>query len=151
MPTKLWPRLGAGFVAGGLVAYVDNYLFQGEVSPIVIVVVLLAATATFGAFWGRSGWLAAATAWAFVPLPHLIKHLLGLPDTLHPNTIASIGLLAGFTFVVALVGTGSGLLLRSQDRRRAPRFEPRVTGNCRHPKYHYVIFRQVTHLKFTRR
>jgi len=45
-------------------------------------------------------------------LAHLVKHVLGLPDTLHPNTYTSILYLAAFTLVVATVGTGSGVLLR---------------------------------------
>ncbi|MBE0594716.1 MAG: hypothetical protein IH616_20190, partial [Gemmatimonadales bacterium] len=35
------------------------------------------------------------------------------PDTLHPNTYASILLLAAFTLGVTLAGTGGGLVFRS--------------------------------------
>ena len=91
---------------------VDNFAFEGEVSPIVIVVLLLAATAAAGAVWGRRGWVAAAAAWACVPSAHLVKHVLGLPDTLHPNTYTSILYLAAFTLVIALVGAGCGALVR---------------------------------------
>jgi hypothetical protein len=52
------------------------------------------------------------TAWACVPLAHVVKHVLGLPDTLQPNTYKSILMLAAFTFVVAALGTGGGLLIR---------------------------------------
>jgi len=108
-----WPaRLGVGLVAGAAIVYVDNFAFQGEVSPFVIVAMLLAATAMAGAMWGRKGWLAAAVTWACVPLAHIVKHVVGLPDTLHPNTYASILLLAAFTLVVATVGTACGVLSR---------------------------------------
>ena len=108
-----WPvPLGVGLAAGAAIVYVDNYAFEGEVSPIIIVAMLLAATATAGATWGRRGWVAAIAAWACVPLAHLAKHVLGLPDTLHPNTYASILLLAAFTLVVATVGTVCGVLVR---------------------------------------
>ncbi len=42
----------------------------------------------------------------------VVKHVLDLPDTLHPNTYASILYLAAFTLVVATVGTGCGVLVR---------------------------------------
>ena len=44
-------RLCVGLAAGIAVAWVDNFAFEGEVSPIVIVVMLLAATATIAAVW----------------------------------------------------------------------------------------------------
>ncbi len=109
---KLPVRLGAGLAAGAAIAYVDNFAFEGEVSPIVIVAMLLVATAIAGAIWGKRGWVAAAAAWACVPLAHLIKHVLGLPDTLQPNTYKSILLLAAFTLVVATIGAGCGVLIR---------------------------------------
>jgi len=112
IPSK-WPmHLGAGLVAGAAIVYVDNCAFEGEVSPLIIVALLLAATAIAGAMWGRSGWIAAAVTWACVPLAHLVKLLLGLPDTLHPNTYTSILYLAAFTLVVATGGTGCGVLVR---------------------------------------
>jgi len=112
IPSK-WPiHLGAGLVAGAAIVYVDNCAFEGEVSPLIIVLLLLAATAIAGAMWGRNGWIAAAVTWASVPLAHILKHLLGLPDTLHPNTYTSILYLAAFTLVVATGGTGCGILVR---------------------------------------
>jgi hypothetical protein len=108
-----WPtQLGVGLLAGAAIVCVDNVLFQGEVSPIVIVAMLLAATAVAGAIWGRNGWIAAAVSWGCVPLAHVAKHLLGLPDTLHPNTYTSILFLAVFTLAVATLGMGCGLLVR---------------------------------------
>ena len=108
-----WPALlGMGLLAGAAIAYVDNFAFQGEASPILIVALLLAATALAGALEGRNGWIAAGAAWACIPLAHVIKHVLGLPDTLHPNTYTSILYLAAFTLVVAASGTGCGLLVR---------------------------------------
>src|SRR5262245_58837713 len=93
MTWKCPTRISVGLA----IEYVDNFAFEGEVSPIVIVGMLLAAAATAGGIWGRKSWLTAATAWMCVPLVHLVKHVLGLPDTLHPNTYTSILMLAGFT------------------------------------------------------
>jgi hypothetical protein len=108
-----WPaQLGVGLVAGAAIVYVDNFAFQGEVSPFVIVAMLLSATAMAGAMWGRNGWIAAAVTWACIPLAHVFKHVVGLADTLHPNTYTSILFLAVFTLAVATLGTGCGLLVR---------------------------------------
>jgi hypothetical protein len=108
---RWWLRLGIGLAAGAAIAYVDDHAFGGEVSPSIIVALLLAATATAGAIWGRRAWVVSVAAWACVPLAHLIKHVLGLPDTLHPNTYASILLLAAFSLVVATAGTVCGELV----------------------------------------
>jgi hypothetical protein len=111
-PWSRWPvRLSVGLAGGVAVAYVDNCAFGGEVSPIVVVALLLTATATAGAVWGRQGWITSAVVWACVPLAHLIKHVLDLPDTLHPNTYTSILYLAAFSSVVATIGTGCGMLV----------------------------------------
>ena len=60
MKSWKWPmRLCVGLAAGIAIAWVDNFAFEGEVSPIVIVVMLLAATATIAAVWGRHGWATA--------------------------------------------------------------------------------------------
>ena len=108
-----WPaRLGVGLGAGAGIVYLDNWAFEGEVSPLIIVALLLAATAMGGAIWGRRGWTAAAVTWACVPLAHVVKHVLDLPDTLHPNTYLSIVYLAAFTLVIATGGTACGVLGR---------------------------------------
>ncbi len=105
-------RLTTGLAAGAVIAAVDNVMFDGEVSPIVIVAMLLAGTTTAALVWGRPGWLAAFAVWAWVPAAHLAKRILGLPDTLHPNTYASILMLATFSLAVSMVGIACGLLAR---------------------------------------
>jgi hypothetical protein len=108
-----WPvLLGVAVVAGAAIAAVDNFACKGEVSPIVIVVLLFATTASLGVIGGRRGWTAALVVWAWVPSVHLVKHVLGLPDSLHPNTYASILMLALFSLAVAALGTGCGVLAR---------------------------------------
>jgi hypothetical protein len=107
-----WPvRLATGLAAGIVIVVVDNFWSAGEVSPIVIVALLLVATFAVGASWGRRGWVAAAVTWACVPLAHVAKHLLGMSDTLHPNTYVSILFLAGFCLAVTAVGFGLGLVV----------------------------------------
>jgi len=112
MNAMKWPaRLGFGLAAGAAIAFVDNAAFGGEVSSIVIVVMLLAATTATAALWGSHGWIAATATWMCLPLAHLVKHVAGLPDTLHPSAYASILLHAAFTFVIAAFGTGIGMLI----------------------------------------
>ncbi|MGA7990945.1 MAG: hypothetical protein WCC53_05885 [Thermoanaerobaculia bacterium] len=106
-------RVLVGLLAGVAIATVDNTASGGEVSPIVIVAMLLAASGIAGTFWGRRAWAAAFFTWACVPSAHLAKHVLGLPDTLHPNTYASILKLAAFSLALATVGTACGILLRT--------------------------------------
>jgi hypothetical protein len=109
-----WPmRLLVGLIAGAVIVFIDNFAFQGEVSPIVIVILLLAATFAAGAAWKWHGWIAAVATWLCVPLVHLVKHLLGLPDTLQPNTYPSILMLAAFTLVISALGLFCGTLVHS--------------------------------------
>jgi len=119
--SKWLVRLGIGLGAGAVIVVVDDFAFQGEVSPIVIVVMLLFATGAATSCWGRRGWITAAAAWICVPLAHLVKRALGLPDTLQPNTYTSILMLAGFTLVVAALGTGAGMLIHRRATGSATR------------------------------
>ena len=104
--------LTVGFIAGMIISSIDNLAFAGEVSPFAIVALMFAATFAPGAIWGWRGALTAATAWMCIPFAHLVKRLFGLPDTLHPNTYASILMLACFLFVIATFGLGLGVLSR---------------------------------------
>jgi hypothetical protein len=86
---------------------------------------LVAIAATAAGIWGRYGWIAAGGAWMLVPLAHLIKHVLSVPDTLHPNTYGSILMLAAFTLAVTALGTGVGMLIhRGSGRASHPRSGP---------------------------
>ena len=86
--------------------------FQGEISPIPIVIALPGSTAGAGAPWGRGDWMPSIVGSASVPAPHLAMLSLGLPATLHPKALASLVLLAAFTFVGLIRGTAGGLLGR---------------------------------------
>ena len=108
--------VGAFF--GIIVVIIDNFAFEGEVSPIIVVASLLMCNSIVGRLWGWRGWNASVIVWICVPMAHIIKHLFGLPDTLHPNTYDSILKLAAFTFVVSLIGTGFGVFLRRVTQRQ---------------------------------
>jgi len=102
-------RISLGVAAGAAIAAVDTVALAGEVSPIVIVALLLAATSGAGAFWGRRGWPFGIASWACIPLAHLARHVMGWPDTLQLNTYASIGMLAAFSLAVVAIGTACGI------------------------------------------
>ena len=106
-------RLGFGIACGTAIALVDNFASGGEVSPVVVVVLLLAASVTAGALWGLSGWPAMVLIWIAVPAPHVVLLAVGLPDTLHPATWGSIAQVAGFTAFVVACGSGVGALFHA--------------------------------------
>jgi len=114
-----------GGVIGLVIAAIDNFAFNGEVSPIVIVALLLSATAISGFIWDWRGWVVTVSAWACVPLAHFFKHVFSLPDTLHPNTYTSILMLAVFTFVISIIGFGIGVLFRRLTKTVATEFRSR--------------------------
>lgn len=111
-PSGISIRAGIGVVVGAGIVAVDNFAFGGEVSPIVIVGMLLVFAAAVGMIWGGRAAVAAAMAWVWVPMAHVLKHLMRLPDTIHPNNYASLLKLGAFTFVVTAIGLGFGLGFR---------------------------------------
>ena len=116
VPSSVSIRVGIGLIAGAGIAAVDNFAFGGEVSPIVIVGMLLVFGAAVGILWGGRAAIAAAIAWVWLPMAHLLKHMMRLPDTIHPNTYASLLKLGAFTFVVTAIGLGFGLAFRRLSR-----------------------------------
>lgn len=111
-PSSVSIRVGIGVIVGAGIAAVDNFAFGGEVSPIVIVGMLLVFGAAVGMIWGGRAAVAAAIAWVWLPMAHVLKHLMRLPDTIHPNNYASLLKLGAFTFVVTAIGLGFGLAFR---------------------------------------
>ncbi len=109
-------------ICGIGIATVDSCASGGEVSPIVVVALLFSLAAALGALAKRGRLVCTITAWIWLPLAHLLKHMSGLPDTIHPNSYRSIFYLAVFSLVVALVGMVLGAALmgnfRYDGRRR---------------------------------
>lgn len=48
--------------------------------------------------------LTVALIWLWLPMAHVVKKVLELLDTLHPNTYPSILLYTVFTFAVSSIG-----------------------------------------------
>jgi hypothetical protein len=111
--------LATAVVLGAIVAAVDNFALGGEVSPITIVVLLSASAAFLGFTLPRLAWATAPLLAAWVPGAHLVKHLLGMPDTLHPNNYRSIATLAAFCLVVCVVTAYLGAVARWAARGKA--------------------------------
>ncbi len=107
---KRW-SVALAALCGAFVALVDNVAFGGEVSPIVIVALTFVATALLGTLDAHRRWLRLLAVWIWLPAAHLVKHVFHLPDTLHPNTYASIAMLGAFSLIIAIVGTGFGILV----------------------------------------
>ena len=83
-----------------------------HINPVVIVALLLASSGAIGAVWSWRGWPGALAAAAPMPLMHMTKHLLGLPDTIQPNTLDTIVMMALFALAVAGAGLAGGAALR---------------------------------------
>lgn len=66
MKTGLVLRI-VGLVAGAAIAAVDNFAFGGEVSPIVIVGMLLILVGTAGIIWGIRAIPVALIIWLWLP------------------------------------------------------------------------------------
>lgn len=112
LPTPGSALLGLAVAFGVAIAAVDNFALEGEVSPIVVVGMLFAATAIVGVLSPQRAWLAALAVWVWLPLAHLVKHVLGIRDTLRPNTYASIAALGVFAVIVALIGMACGIVAK---------------------------------------
>jgi uncharacterized metal-binding protein len=97
---------------GASVAAVDTLAAGGEVSPIVDVALLLVASFVVAAFTTRRRWIGVMLVWVWLPTAHAVKHVLGLSDTIHPNTLTSIFLLGLFSLAVAIAGAGCGMIVR---------------------------------------
>jgi hypothetical protein len=104
--------LGLVCVAGVSISAVDNFLFGGEVTPILPVLLLLFGAIGVGCLRGTGKWFAIVLLWVWLPMAHVLKHMFDVRDTLQPNTYDSIAILAAFTLAVALSGLVIGIGLR---------------------------------------
>jgi len=115
---SIWIRVFTGLIIGVIISYVDNFLFEGEVSPIVIVLLLLIATIGVGVLWRWKGVIISALIWIWLPITHITKKVFDLPDTLHPNTYKSIFMLTIFTFSVSSIGFLLGVSINRLLKRK---------------------------------
>lgn len=110
---RFLPRILAGLAAGLAIAAVDRWGAGGEVSPIAIVLLLLAVAFTAGYQWSWGGWIAALSAWLPVPGAHVVASAFGWSDTLRPADPGAIIRLAVFTLAIVAVGLAGGAVMRA--------------------------------------
>ncbi len=107
-------------LAGGLlISAVDNFAAGGEISPLMILPLLVVGAALLGGVWGFRAAPALVCFWFPLPAAHAVKRILGLRDTLHPNTYASIAMLAIFSFGLCAVTFGIASGIRRLATRRS--------------------------------
>ncbi|MFN7977531.1 MAG: hypothetical protein U0P30_05300 [Vicinamibacterales bacterium] len=109
-------RAGAirvGLVSGLAISAVDLYAAGGHVPPVMIVVLQIVASGTVGGLWGWAAWPGAIAVAAPLPAVHTIRHALGWPDTISPNTWDSIVMMGLFALAVAGAGFAAGAVLRA--------------------------------------
>jgi hypothetical protein len=94
----------AAVIIGLIISAVDNYAFGGEITPMVVILLLLLSTSGMSVIVNAKAYLISIIIWFFLPAVHLIKHIFGLSDTIEPNTYQSILLLALVTFLICQIG-----------------------------------------------
>jgi NhaP-type Na+/H+ or K+/H+ antiporter len=116
-PTTGQIELAFGLLAGVAIAAVDRFALRGEVSPLVIIAMLLAAALLAGSLWGIRGWIAAIAMWVCVPGARSMEYALSRRDALEPNAFQSTVILAASTFAVTAIGFAIGLAIKRTGRR----------------------------------
>lgn len=101
-----------GLIIGLTISVIDNYAFKDELSPVVLVLMLLTVSGFSGLLFGWHGWFTVFIIWLFVPATNFIKYIFDLKSTLHPNTINSILKFTLFSFAITVIGFAIGVILR---------------------------------------
>jgi hypothetical protein len=111
------PAYPAAILLGLAIVGVDLFADGGEISPAVVLALLLTAGAIVGAIHKRFSLLLAVLTAVSLPVVHLALHISGRKTTLQPDTVASIlmvGLVAGCAATI-------GVLIGAAARRTAAR------------------------------
>lgn len=104
-------------ILGLVVVCVDLFADRGEISPAVVLVLILIAGAIVGAIHGRFSLVLAVLTAVSLPAIHLALHLAGRKTTLQPDTVTSI-LMVG---LVAVCAATIGVLIGAAARRTVVR------------------------------
>ncbi len=108
-PSLAYP---VAIILGLCIVLVDLFADGGEISPAVVLLLLLIAGAIVGAIHSRlSLWLALLISIS-LPAVRLILHLLGYKTTLQPDTVASILMVGAVALCVASIGVLIGAVAR---------------------------------------
>ena len=117
MPKRAYLAYLAAIILGLAIACGDLFADRGEISPAVVLFLLLIAGAIVGAIHGRFSLVLAVLTAISLPGIHLALHLAGRKTTLQPDTVTSI-LMVG---VVAVCAATIGVLIGAAARRTAAR------------------------------
>jgi hypothetical protein len=101
-----------GVLSGLLVAWLDVRAPWGDDSAKVVLLLWVAVTGPLGYLRPRRPWRWALVVGPWLPLTHLARHVLGMPDMIHPNTYATILLLFPVSVAACSLGAYGGALLR---------------------------------------
>ena len=99
-------------VLSGTIAYLDA-VFKSDDAPMVILALWILAGGALGIMGPFKPWRWAVVVALGVPAIHLIRHALGLPDNIHPNTYVSILLVGVVGLCAVLAGAYGGAFARS--------------------------------------
>jgi hypothetical protein len=102
----------SAIVIGLFISALDNCAFGGEISPVIVIMLLFLFCAGMAFIVNTYAYLISIIIWIFLPLVHFINHLLGFTDSIQPNTYQSIFLLALVTFAVSQIGFVVGRIIR---------------------------------------
>lgn len=108
--------LAAGLTAGLIVMAVDLNAAAWHVPPVAIVALQIVASVLLGALRGWTAWPGAIAIAVPMPLLHAARFSLGLPDTISPNTVDAIVMMALFAGAVSGAGLAAGVVLRAASR-----------------------------------
>jgi hydrogenase/urease accessory protein HupE len=112
---KPWHEIGAYPVAmtlGLLVAWFDVHIPFGDDTEKVTVLLWLVSSGVLGLLQPRQPWRWALLIGPWVAIVHGVRHALGIPDTMNPNTYATALILVPVSCVVCLIGAYCGALAR---------------------------------------
>ncbi len=105
----------AALIASGLgllIAALDTAAPFGDDSSKLTILLWLMAGGSLGFVMPSRPWRWAMLVGPWLPLTHLLAHVLGLPDSIHPNTYATILTLVPVSLAVCSVGAYGGALTR---------------------------------------
>lgn len=102
-----------GLAAGIVVSAVELYAVGGHLPPVVIVALQIVVAAALGVVWGWTAWPGTLAAALPLPAVHALRHALGWPDTISPNTWDAITMMTLFALAVGGAGLAAGAIARA--------------------------------------
>jgi hypothetical protein len=99
-------------ISGLVIAALDRASFFGDDSAQFTVFLWLLASGLLGFTRPRRPWLWAVLIGPWLSLTNLVRHVLGLPGSVHPDTYTTILLLLPLSLAICSLGAYGGALAR---------------------------------------